>query len=264
MAGTGVVPAVLRGPIPTRTSWRHTHPRSRQLLSLWTWSIGFVFWRRRFGCSLWLTSRRFTLPHNSFWGLSMHGETFLMPCSLWTTVWLSKSLPLLSVSIIFLLVCWIGSCLSFWIWSKETWLWWSMWTSSTILHSMQKAIWTLMRRRETVSTTASLASCKGSYIQETIRPLVLWWILLLPWRDFSVTLRLSGSTSRGSLDLLVTLGLEGVGCQEDVLPLPRWTVVPTTSADTTGTTYLVPCTDSAGAVASGTWGSTSSGASSQA
>ena len=28
MAGMGVVPMVLRGPIPIRTSWGHTHPRS--------------------------------------------------------------------------------------------------------------------------------------------------------------------------------------------------------------------------------------------
>ena len=42
-AGNGVVPAVPRGPIPIRTSWGHTRPRSCRLLSLWTWSIGIVF-----------------------------------------------------------------------------------------------------------------------------------------------------------------------------------------------------------------------------
>ena len=77
-------------------------------------------------------------------------------------------------------------------------------TSSTILNSMRGLMWIPMRRRWTVSIVVSLASCKRSYIQGAIRPLVLWWMLPLLWRDFNVTRRMSGSVRGWSLGLLVT------------------------------------------------------------
>jgi hypothetical protein len=74
-----------------------------------------------------------------------------------------------------------------------------------------------------------------------------------------VTLRLSGSASEGSLCLLVTLGSEDAGCQEDVLPLPRWIAISTASANLADTADSIPCTYSAGAAAPRTAVFTSSG-----
>jgi hypothetical protein len=58
---------------------------------------------------------------------------------------------------------------------------------------------------------------------------------------------------------LAPVGVEDAGCQDDVLPFPWWTAVLAASTDSSDTVDSLPCTYLAGAAATGTTVSTSSG-----